>query len=221
MGTLAVQYLERPYLDATPESARVRLCQAFDQLPISLVLLGWELSPLIEESIAKETSRLHVPLYRWQPLLVGDANLDLPLNWTTIGCGGNSIYGYNEMPEFTFLCPNQSAVADFLSERVELIAERGLFQGIFLDRIRYPSPTLDPLRDLACFCPDCTSMAADIGLDLEFSTPHYFFTPSRDYRPQFAWTTRKSKFSIRVVLRFSLFKHHTYCPYCFEASSFT
>jgi hypothetical protein len=38
---------------------------------------------------------------------------------------------------------------------------------VFLDRIRFPSPSINPLRDLACFCNHCSRLAADKGLDLE------------------------------------------------------
>jgi hypothetical protein len=58
-------------------------------------------------------------------------------------------------------------VADFLSERLEAIAARGIYEGIFLDRIRFPSPAPDPPRHLGCFCRHCFRLAAESGLDLE------------------------------------------------------
>jgi hypothetical protein len=164
----AVQYLESPYPEATPAAVRRRLRQACERLPISLVLLGWDLSPAIEDAVAQETTRQHAKLFRWQPLLTGDAHTDLPHEWTTLGPGNNPIPGHGGLPEFSFVCPNRSAVADFLLERVESAADSGLFQGLFLDRIRFPSPSIDPWRDLACFCDHCTRLAADTGLDLEF-----------------------------------------------------
>ena len=167
MKIFAVQYLESPYPNASPEAVRLRLRQACERLPISLVLLGWELPTVLEEAVAEETVRQHAQLYRWQPILTGDAHTDLPPEWATLGVDGHPIPGHDNLPEFTFICPNRSAVADFLSERLESVAASGLYQGIFLDRIRFPSPAIDPGRDLACFCQDCTRQAADAGLDLE------------------------------------------------------
>jgi hypothetical protein len=164
---LAVQYLESPYPDATITEVRRRLRCAFEHLPISLVLLGWELPIHIEEAVAEEAALHSAKLLRWQPLLTGDAHIDLPPEWSTIGPNSNSIPGHRGLPEFSFICPNRSAVADFISERVESVAASGLFQGLFLDRIRYPSPSSDPHRYLACFCEYCTRLAADFGLDLE------------------------------------------------------
>lgn len=179
MAVFAVQYLESPYPDATPARVRRRLRQAFERLPMDFVLLGWELTPAIEEAVAEETARQHAQLYRWQPLLTGDAHTDLPPEWAVCGPDGNSIPGHAGMPEFTFICPNRSAVADFLSERVENAAASGLFQGLFLDRIRFPSPSLDPRRALACFCKHCARLAADMGLDLESVRQSIPFLPDK------------------------------------------
>ncbi len=163
----AVQYLESTYPDATPTSVRKRLRLAFERLPISLVLLGWELPSSIEEAVAEETVRQHARLFRWQPILTGDAHTILPPEWATIGPTGSAIPGHGGMPEFTFICPNNCGVDDFLFERVEIAAATGLFQGLFLDRIRFPSPSVDPYQDLACFCRHCIHLAADMDLDLE------------------------------------------------------
>jgi hypothetical protein len=167
LTTFAIQYLERSYPDATPATVRRRLRQACEYLPISLVLLGWELPRNLEEAVAEETSRQHAQLFRWQPILTGDSHAKVPPEWAVQGPGGDPILGYGDFPEFSFICPNRSGVTDFLSERVESIAATGLFQGLFLDRIRFPSPALDPRRDLACFCPSCFNFAADLGLELD------------------------------------------------------
>jgi hypothetical protein len=167
LTTFAVQYLESPYPDATPAAVRRQLRQACERLPISLVLLGWDLPTAVEEAVAQETARQHGRLFRWLPLLTGDAHTDIPPEWSTLGPSGNRIQGHGGLPEFSFICPNRSSVVDFLTERVDSVAASGLFQGLFLDRIRFPSPAIDPLRDLACFCTYCNLMAADTGLDLD------------------------------------------------------
>ena len=39
--------------------------------------------------------------------------------------------------------------------RLNDVLQSKTYQGIFLDRMRYPSPAPDPLRNLGCFCPAC------------------------------------------------------------------
>jgi hypothetical protein len=166
MTLYAVQYLESMPEGATPAAVQKRLRQACQRLPVSLVLLGWDLPEEIEQAVADEASRLDLTLYRWQPWLTGDAHTDLPAEWAARGLQGDYVPGHNNLPEFTFACPNRSGVADFLAERLETIADRGLYQGIFLDRIRFPSPAADPPAHLGCFCNSCTRLAADAGIDL-------------------------------------------------------
>ena len=166
MTVFAIQYLEYLPQGATPSAVRQRLHEACLRLPISLVLLGWELPEAIEQEVADEASRQNLRLFRWQPWLTGDAGTDLPAEWAVRGLDGSYIPGHNNLPEFAFVCPNRSGVADFLAERIDSLAARGLYQGIFLDRIRFPSPAADPPTHLGCFCSSCTRLAADAGLDL-------------------------------------------------------
>jgi hypothetical protein len=147
--------------------ARQRLRDACMRLPISMILLGWDLPPKFEEAIATETVRQGARLYRWQPWLTADSRTNLPPEWTVVGSDDIPIPGYNADPAFTFVCPNQSGVADFLMERLDSIAARGIFQGIFLDRIRFPSPSDDPVAHLGCFCKHCARLAADTTLNLD------------------------------------------------------
>lgn len=181
MTTYAVQYLEYMPQEATPAAVQERLRQACSRLPISMVLLGWELPVGIEQAVADEASRLNLRLFRWQAWLTGDSGTEFPPEWALCGLDDSDIPGHNGLPEFTFVCPNRSGVADFLSERLESIAAVGLYQGVFLDRMRFPSPAADPATHLGCFCNTCTRLAADRGLDLRdiqlrlqglLSTPH-------------------------------------------------
>jgi hypothetical protein len=45
-------------------------------------------------------------------------------------------------------------------ERLDSLIASGLYDGIFFDRMRFPSPVEDPARWLACFCPDCLAKSA-------------------------------------------------------------
>ena len=167
MTTLAVQYLEYAPLGATPAKVRQRLHQAFELLPISIVILGWDLPSRLEEAVAEETTRHKATLYRWHPLLASDAGFSPPIDWQTISLHAEPISGFKGLPEFTFICPNRTDVQEWIAERIEVAAARGIYQGLFFDRMRFPSPTENPERHLACFCKYCQRIASDSGLDLE------------------------------------------------------
>jgi len=167
--TIAVQFLEDgPGVAAiAPDDARVRLREAFGRLPISHVLLGWNLPRLLLDACREETARAGARLFRWHPLLTGDGTLVPRPEWQMVGLDGTPVPGFRGMPEFTFVCPNRPAVREAVLGHLQDVLRPGDYQGVFLDRIRYPSPTADPARLLACFCDDCRRAAAADGLDLE------------------------------------------------------
>lgn len=172
MKTITVQYLEYAPHDGTPAQVRERLRQAFDLLPISIVVLGWDLPPQLEEEIVEETALHHAALYRWHPLLASDTGFALPVEWQTINIRGEPVPSFKGLPEFTFICPNRSDVQEWIAERIEVAAGRGIYQGLFLDRMRFPSPAENPEGYLACFCKYCQRIALDSGVDLESVRRH-------------------------------------------------
>ncbi len=164
----AVQYLEDgPEVSTiTPADAARKLREAAERLPVSMVLLGWNTPRAVREACAGETLRTGATLYRWHPLLTGDGVFFPRDEWRTIGLSGRPIPGFRGLPEFTFVCPNRPGVRDAVLEHLETSLKSGEHRGVFLDRIRYPSPAGDPEEQLGCFCEGCQGAAAEIGLDL-------------------------------------------------------
>ncbi len=136
------------------------------------MILGWDLPPHLEDAVAEETSQHAAALYRWHPLLASDAGFALPAEWQPINLHGEPVPGFKGLPEFTFLCPNRADVQEWIAERIEIAAKRGIYQGLFFDRLRFPSPAEDPERHLTCFCKACQRIATDSGLDLEAVRNH-------------------------------------------------
>ncbi len=169
MRCLAVQYL-----DSVPNVASIpapeigqRLRHTFERLPLSYVLLGWNLPDSHVQVCADECARANAQLYRWQPLLSGDGVFTPRPEWHTIGLDGKPVGGFQEIAEFTFMCPNRPAAQEAVQAYIQSLLADNRYHGLFLDRIRFPSPTLDPAADLGCFCEDCHAAAAAEGLDLE------------------------------------------------------
>jgi hypothetical protein len=169
MTSFAVQYLEDGpgVAEIAPEDARARLRDAFARLPITHVLLGWNLPHALVRACGEESARAGARFYRWHPLLTGDGTFVPRAEWRTVGLEGEPVPGFRGLPEFTFVCPNRSAVREAVMDHLCDMSRGGTYEGMFLDRIRYPSPAEDPARWLACFCDDCRRAAQAEGLDLE------------------------------------------------------
>jgi hypothetical protein len=165
---LTIQYLEDsptlPTLD--PSRLVTRLRAAAECLPISHLLIGWHLPHPVLEACYKEAERLGVCFMRWQPLLTTDKAYPSDPDWRVEDLAGQKAHGFHALPEFTFYCPNHPAVQEAVVSNLQSQIHRGIFQGFFLDRVRFPSPSNDPIVDLACFCEHCCRRAAETGIDL-------------------------------------------------------
>ncbi|RPH62654.1 MAG: hypothetical protein EHM81_01810 [Chloroflexi bacterium] len=167
--TFAVQFLEPSpeTLALSAPQAASRLSAAMSILPVERVIIGWDLPEHLIAACAGEASRARSSLFLWHPLLTFSASSLPPrADWQTLGPSGDPIPGFAGMPEFTFMCPNRPEVFEAVLARLQKAIHSGPFQGIFLDRIRWPSPTADPSRLMACFCPACQRAAIAQGIDL-------------------------------------------------------
>lgn len=166
---LTLQYLEySPHLAKLDEHSVIkRLRAAYERLPFSHLLIGWHLPPRLLELCRVEADRLGIRFLRWHPLLTGDGVFQPRLDWRVVGATGQAIGAIDDRPEFTFVCPNHPQVQEAVSTQLQQLIRQGLYQGFFLDRVRFPSPTTDPVGHLGCFCEHCRRKAAGFGLDLE------------------------------------------------------
>jgi hypothetical protein len=165
---LTIQYLEDSSELAGMDRSQVieRLQAAVEQLPITHLLIGWHLPSALLDACRRAADRLGLRFLRWQPLLTTDKEIQLDPSWQVEGLAGHKVAGYRGLPEFTFTCPNHPDAQEAVREHLEALAHLGIYQGFFLDRIRFPSPSPDPMVSLACFCEHCCRKAGEDGLDL-------------------------------------------------------
>ncbi|OGN92562.1 MAG: hypothetical protein A2Z71_11945 [Chloroflexi bacterium RBG_13_50_21] len=166
---LTIQYLEDSpaLLHMDRKLAIDKLQAAAGYLPFTHLLIGWNVPQQLLEACRVEAERLGMRFMRWQPLLTTDKDFLPEPDWQTQAPMGNKLVGYRGMPEFTFACPNHPEVQEAIIKHIGKLIRQGLYQGFFLDRIRFPSPSTHPIKDLACFCDHCRRKAEEFGLDLD------------------------------------------------------
>lgn len=162
------------YLEDSPELINLskkevvdKLKYAFDKLPITHLLIGWHIPDLLLEACKKECEKNKIKFVRWQPLLTGDGEVTPRKEWQVTSVSGRKVPGFQNMPEFTFMCPNCADSANIIYEHIDRLTNKGVYDGYFLDRIRYPSPASNLLNNLGCFCKSCQQKALKSGIDLE------------------------------------------------------
>jgi hypothetical protein len=65
------------------------------------------------------------------------------------------------------VCPNNPAAREKSVRRLRELLAQYDFAGVFLDKIRLPSPANGVDETLSCFCGHCRDAAKDVGLDLD------------------------------------------------------
>ncbi len=166
---ITLQYLEDSpeLLSLSKNEVIEKLKYAFDKLPVTHLLIGWHVPDPLLEACKKECEKNGTKFIRWQPLLTGDGVISPRESWQVTSVLGKKIPGFQNMPEFTFICPNCAEASGRINEHIVHLTDLGLYDGLFLDRIRYPSPASNPVEKLGCFCSSCKEKALKIGFDLE------------------------------------------------------
>ena len=86
--------------------------------------------------------------YPWEPLIGADGRRQRQ----------------NENGQFNFRCPASEKNVDWFIQMQKEAMQDVPFDGVFIDRVRYPWLTSG---ELACFCPDCVRRYEAAGLDVE------------------------------------------------------
>jgi len=100
----------------------------------------------------------------------GMEDSDLVVNWKgerSHGWGGWAEKGGEVEETFRFACPNNPSVRRKALQRLREFMGRYAFTGIFLDKIRFPSPANGMDEVLSCFCGYCRREAKAGDLDLD------------------------------------------------------
>jgi hypothetical protein len=100
----------------------------------------------------------------------GMTESDLVVDWRgerSRGWGGWAEKGGEVEETFRFVCPNNPTAREKTKGRLRELLARYAFKGVFLDKIRFPSPANGIDELLSCFCDHCRGAAKAEGLALD------------------------------------------------------
>jgi hypothetical protein len=147
------------------------LRRVLEAVNLDLLIVGFRESP----DVFRRFCAPHRPVdnvYLWFSALSDISGMtedDLVVNWRgerSRGWGGWADKGDVE-ETFRFACPNNPAVRDKTTLRLRELLISYDFKGVFLDKIRFPSPANGADEVLSCFCDHCRRAAKAEGLDLD------------------------------------------------------
>jgi hypothetical protein len=166
---LIVQHLEGgPDLHRLAPGEAVEPLRAARAVGMTDACLGWRLPRHLVDAVFawRDAEAPEVRLWLWHPLLAGDGAWE-PGPDGAIGADGRPVPPFRGMPEFSFACPVREGVLAAALTRLSDALATAAWDGVFLDKIRWPSPAPEPACRLACFCDACLQRAGDeAGIDV-------------------------------------------------------
>jgi hypothetical protein len=141
-------------------------------MDLGILVLGAREVPDIFRGLTG-SARAAGKVYLWYNVLSdvpGTEDADLVVNWRgerSRGWGGWSEKGEAVDESFRFACPNNPRVRRRTLDRLRELLVRYPFDGVFLDKIRFPSPANGVEEVISCFCGHCRAAARHVGLDLQ------------------------------------------------------
>ncbi len=142
-------------------------------LPVPILIVGGCEYPALFNALTNGPQRPAGEVYLWYNLLSDYPGLqgdDLVVNFRGergAGWEGWQQHGDTVRETFLFGCPNNPDVRRKTLAGLRGLLQRYPFDGVFLDKFRYPSPANGLEMALSCFCPHCCQRARQRGLDLE------------------------------------------------------
>jgi hypothetical protein len=157
----------------SPQKIATLLTSLFNNQTTTRLLLWNCLGQEYLDAVASACLVAGVELYLWYPVFAdrlspeSEQEIKIQSAWGHIGYGERGLWkGIDQGEEtFVFSCPNAVQSQEiFHSDYLRLI-DSGIFNGVFLDRIRYPSPSNGLEMLFSCFCPVCMQTYAKAGID--------------------------------------------------------
>ena len=156
------------------KTVRARLNETMPVLPMSGLIVGSYENKAVFNELTANKHADDPEVYLWYNLLSDYKDQDEGESVVTLkGNRCKKWFGWgddakDEVKEsFMFSCPNNPVTRQKTLTALSDLLDRYPFDGVFLDKFRFPSPASGLDLTLSCFCPHCRAKAAASGLDLD------------------------------------------------------
>jgi hypothetical protein len=156
----------------TPPRAAEAIDRVTSSLDLDILIVGADEIPDLFRALTDRTARRAGRVFLWYNLLSDIPDMEpseLVVNWR--GERSRGWAGWTEGADvretFRFACPNNPQARRKSLGRIRELLARYPFDGVFLDKMRFPSPANGIHEVISCFCDHCRQAAAHSGLDLD------------------------------------------------------
>jgi len=145
------------------DNLKRKLAKAKESLDLDALLVWADINKRNLDLIKEICTDFKVKTYLWYPILADTPGFKIKQEQAVETFDGLHGYGRNGCwdklgkgeEDFLFLCPNdEQNIREIFNQYQNKIVESG-FDGVFLDRIRFPSPSNGFETLFSCFCKSC------------------------------------------------------------------
>jgi len=163
------------YLDID-DNLKKKLVRTKEILDLDALIVWSDANKKDLDIVREVCTDLKIKTYLWYPILADTPGIKIEREKAVETFDG--LHGYGKLgcwnkigkgeEDFLFLCPNDEENISKIFNRYEMKIKESGFDGVFLDRIRFPSPSNGFEALFSCFCKSCINkFNSDYGEDLE------------------------------------------------------
>ena len=149
------------------EVLKKKLIEFIEDVKVKAVIIGWAPQKELYDAVYEILKPKGIEMYLWYPVF-SEIGEFVPMK-KVVGHKGQEIetFSFQEGENFEFYCPNTKEniknAIDFFEEKFGKYS----FDGVFLDKIRYPAFSNGLEGVFTCFCDKCKSDMEISGIELE------------------------------------------------------
>jgi hypothetical protein len=149
------------------EEVEGKLISVLDRLPVRKVIMGWSTGRGLYEKTAAFLAKRNIGFYLWFPVFSETGALR-SLGGLLDYRGRRQEKRKTTGEDFSFCCPGQAENTEKILGIFEKEFASIPFNGIFLDKIRFPSfaQSSEQSGVFTCFCPRCLDMYEEENFDV-------------------------------------------------------
>lgn len=152
----------------TMQEVREKLTKQLQALSIKAVIFGWNTDQQLNHDLLDFFHERLIPCYLWLPVFSEiDALKPAKPIMNHSGTQGSQVQ-IIEDESFTFFCPSQMENITYVKQIYEEHFSQLSFDGVFLDKIRYPSFANGYEEGFGCFCDTCRARFTAEGVSLPY-----------------------------------------------------
>ena len=137
-----------------------------EKADVSGVIIGWALNKEFYAKLKKALSKYNIELYFWLPVFSELDYFEKFQDVINYRDENKKSTGFQEDENFNFYCPNnEDNIKNIKSIFLKYLADYDI-DGVFLDKIRYPSFSNDSESVFTCFCDTCKAKMKESGINV-------------------------------------------------------